>query len=280
MCDLFNRMKKLFIIRFNRKPVIQRVTGILRWSIVLILSALLLGGHYLLSAVFATLVAIIFLSIVLVCKKVEETNIHSMVDNCTYAAQRTVDIMMGRIKDMVQSDSAKKEQESYEACRSAILCTQKVVVEMENVLDTVQARLEEQNTMLKDYVLPELGIFISDSEDEWVQCDVLGSDIPYGLISLRISNRLRSVGINTFADLVPCNDHDVLSIPDFGPSSLERVKQLLSLMGLHLGMTIKNEDGIWYYKRKEPDCMISDMDEPLSAEEEILAEENDSEERV
>lgn len=280
MCDLFNRMKKLFIIRFNRKPVVQRVTGILRWSIVLILSALLLGGHYLLAAVFATLVALIFLSIVLVCKKVEETNIHSMVDNCTYAAQRTVDIMMGRIKDMAQSDSAKKEQESYEACRSAILCTQKVVVGMENVLDTVQARLEEQNSMLKDYVLPELGIFISDSEDEWVQCDVLGSDIPYGLISLRISNRLRSVGINTFADLVLCNDHDVLSIPDFGPSSLERVKQLLSLMGLHLGMTIKNEDGIWYYKREEPDCMVSDMDEPLSAEDEILAEENDSEERV
>lgn len=280
MCYLFNRMKKLFIIRFNRKPVVQRVTGILRWSIVLILSALLLGGHYLLSAVFATLVALIFLSIVLVCKKVEETNIHSMVDNCTYAAQRTVDIMMGRIKDMAQSDSAKKEQESYEACRSAILCTQKVVVGMENVLDTVQARLEEQNSMLKDYVLPELGIFISDSEDEWVQCDVLGHEIPYGLISLRISNRLRSVGINTFADLVPCNDHDILCIPDFGPSSLERVKQLLSLMGLHLGMTIKNEDGIWYYKREEPDCMVSDMDEPLSAEDEILAEENDSEERV
>lgn len=280
MCDLFNRMKKLFIIRFNRKPVVQRVTGILRWSIVLILSALLLGGHYLLSAVFATLVALIFLSIVLVCKKVEETNIHSMVDNCTYAAQRTVDIMMGRIKDMAQSDSAKKEQESYEACRSAILCTQKVVVGMENVLDTVQARLEEQNSMLKDYVLPELGIFISDSEDEWVQCDVLGSDIPYGLISLRISNRLRSVGINTFAELVPYNDHDILRIPDFGPSSLERVKQLLSLMGLHLGMTIKNEDGIWYYKREEPDCMVSDMDEPLSAEDEILVEENDSEERV
>ena len=280
MCNFFKKVKNLFIERFNRKPVILRIKGILCWSLTLIFSALLLGGHFLLAAVFATLVALIYLAIVLACKKVEETNISSMVDNCNYAAHRTVDVMLARIKEMAQSEQAMKELEDYDSCRSAIMETRQLLDVMQEDLDNVQLSLSEQSSMMKDYVLPELGIYISDEKDAWVQCDALGREIPYGLISLRISNRLKDAGIDTFADLVSRSDNEILYLPDFGPSSLERVKQLLSLMGLHLKMTIKEEDGFWYYTREDAEERCPAVEEPLTAEEEILAEEKESEDRI
>lgn len=281
MCNFFNRMKNAFIARFNSKPLLTRVTGILCWSLALIISALLLGGHFILAAVFVTLVALFYLSIVFVCKKVEEANARCMADNCTYTAHRTVGILIERIKDMAQSELAGEELKEYDDCQSAIMETRRLAEGMQGKIDRMEVCLNEQDSMLKNHVLPELGIYISDTADEWAQCDILGREIPYGLISVRISNRLKSVGINTFADLVQCSDNLILSIPDFGPSSLERIKQLLALMGLHLDMVIKQEDGIWYYRRDNAECIEpADMEKPQSAEEEILAEENESEERV
>ena len=276
MCNFFKRMKSAFIVRFNRKPILSRVTGILCWSFVLVLSALMLGGHFVLAAAFASLVALFYLAVVFVCKKVEEANARCMADNCTYTAHRTVGILLDRFKDLAQSEQAKEEQESCEACRSAILNARKTVDKMHEMLDNLHVHLCKQVSMLKDFVLPELGIYVSDTKDDWVQCDALGSEIPYGLISVRISNRLKSVGINTFAELVQCSESVILCIPDFGSSSLERVKQLLDLMGLHLDMVIKQEDGIWYYKREDAECIDTDMEKPFSAEDEILAEGNDN----
>lgn len=280
MCNFFNRMKYAFISRFNRKPILSRVTGILCWSLVLILSALMLGGHFVLAAVFASLVALVYLSVVFVYKKVEEANARCMADNCTYTAHRTVGILLDRFKEMAQSDLVKEEQETHEACISAVLNTHQAIDKMHEVLDNLHVRLSEQVSMLKDFVLPELGIYVSDTKEDWVQCDALGREIPYGLISVRISNRLKSVGINTFAQLVQCSENVILCIPDFGPSSLERVKQLLTLMGLHLDMVIKQEDGIWYYKREDAECIDTYSEEPLSAEDELLTEENANEKRV
>ena len=266
MCCNLKEMKHLFIARFNRKPITKRISGILCWSIGLIATALLLSGHCLWAFAFVTLVALAYLAIVLACKKIEEVNIHSMVDNCTYAAQRTVDIMLARIKDMAESDVARKEMEKDNCCQAAIMNTMNAVNEM--------------NGILKDHILPELGIYISETEEDWVRCDVLGREIPHGLISLRISNRLSDEGINTFADLVRCSENEILYIPDFGSSSLERIKQLLSLMGLHLKMTIKKEDDIWYFRREDPSCNSTVVKEPVTAEDELLNEESDKEDRV
>lgn len=279
MYSLFKKMKKAFIDRFKRKPLIIRIKGILCWSLTLILSALILGGHFLLAAVFATLIALVYMAIVLACKEVEETNLSSMVDNCSYAAHRTVEIMLERVKEMAQSEQAMKELEDYDSCRSAVMATHQRVAEIQEDLRNVQLCLCDQNSMLKDYVLPELGIYFSDEEDDWVQCDVLDRKIPYGLISLRISNRLRDAGINTFADLVSRSENEILCLPDFGPSSVERVKQLLSLMDLHLKMTIKNEDGIWYYRR-ENHAEESVSNDAVTAEDELLGDESDKEEHV
>lgn len=280
MCCKLKKMKRIFIARFNRKPVTKRISSILCWSIGLITTAILLSGHFLCAFGFMTLVAIAYLAIVLVCKKIEELNIHSMVNNCTYAANRTVDIMLTRFKDIADSDVARKEMEKDNCCRAAIMNTMNAVDDMQDTMDNLYGRVDEMNTILKDHVLPELGIYISDVNENWVRCDVLGREIPYGLISLRISNRLSDEGIITFADLVRCSENEILYIPDFGPSSLERVKQLLSLMGLHLKMTIKKENDIWYYKREESSCNSPVVKEPITAEDELLNEESDNEDRV
>ena len=280
MCYNLKKMKRLFIARFNRKPVTKRISCILCWSIGLITTALMLSGQFLCAFAFVTLIALAYLAIVLACKKIEELNIHSMVNNCTYAAHRTVDIMLSRIKDMAESDVARNEMEKDNCCRAAIMNTMNAVDAMQDTMDNLYGRVDEMNTILKDHVLPELGIYISDADEDWVRCDVLGREIPYGLISLRISNRLSDEGIITFADLVRCSENEILYIPDFGPSSLERIKQLLSLMGLHLKMTIKKEDDVWYYKREESSVDSVADKEPITAEDELLKEESDKEDRV
>lgn len=280
MCCKLKKMKRRFILRFNRKPVTKRITGILCWSIGLITIALLLSGHFLWALAFVTLVTLAYLAILLVCKKIEEMNIHGMVDNCTYAAHRTVDIMLERIRNMAESSEARHAQEVNAYCQSAIIQTNETLDEMEETLDCLCRRVDDMNTILKDHVLPEMGIYISETDEDWVQCDVLGQKIPYGLISLRISNRLRDEGINTFADLVRCSENEILYIPDFGPSSLERIKQLLSLMGLHLNMTIKREDDVWYYKREDERYESPLFDEPMTAEDELLNEDSDNGKRI
>ena len=75
MCCKLKKMKRLFIARFNRKPVTKRISCILCWSIGLITAALLLSGQFLCAFAFVTLIALAYLAIVLACKKIEELNI-------------------------------------------------------------------------------------------------------------------------------------------------------------------------------------------------------------
>ena len=280
MCCKFKNMKQAFIARFNRKPLTRRISGILCWSVGLITAALILSGCFLTAFAFVSLIAFAYLALVLACKKIEEQNIRCMVNNCTFAAHRTVDIMLERIGKMSESDIARKEMEKDNYCRAAIMNTMNAIDNMQETMDNLYEHVDEMNGILKDHVFPELGIYISETDEDWVRCDVLGREIPYGLISLRISNRLNDEGINTFADLVRCSENEILYIPDFGPSSLERIKQLLSLMGLHLKMTIKKEDDIWYYKCEDSSCDCADGEDSMTAEEELLKKESDKENRV
>ena len=53
-------------------------------------------------------------------------------------------------------------------------------------------------------------------------------------------------------------------------------------MGLHMKMTIKKEDDIWYYKREGStvDSVAQVQEEAVTAEDELLKEESDNEDRV
>jgi len=80
-----------------RKPVTWRIKRILCWSLGLIMAALLLGGHFTLAFVFATLTAIVYLTFILLCKKMES------ISECV--AKRTADDMARRLNDKNEKEN-------------------------------------------------------------------------------------------------------------------------------------------------------------------------------
>ena len=261
MYNIFKSMKQFYMARFTRKPLARRITNTLCWSLGLIMAALLLSGHFALAFVLATTIALGYLSMMMLCKKMEAISANTIGSTSVYTAKRTVDNVIEALKALLEE---RNNDESIE--------------KIHDIAESTNIKVSAMNDVLNEHILPEMGIYLSDKDEEdgnWIRCDVLGREIPYGLISLRISNRLNDEGIKTFADLVRCSEKEILYIPDFGPSSLERIKQLLSLMGLHLKMNIKKDDGVWYYLDEQEKFVAPVVDEPLTAEDEILADETE-----
>ncbi|MCS7163428.1 MAG: DNA-directed RNA polymerase subunit alpha [Thermodesulfovibrio sp.] len=60
-------------------------------------------------------------------------------------------------------------------------------------------------------------------------------------LSVRAYNCLKSAGINTIAELVQKSENELLKTKNFGRRSLEEIKEVLSNLGLKLGMRINPE---------------------------------------
>ncbi len=61
-------------------------------------------------------------------------------------------------------------------------------------------------------------------------------------LSVRSANCLKSAGIKQIKDLVVKSEYDLLKTPNFGRKSLSEIKDVLSTMGLRLGMTQEEVD--------------------------------------
>ena len=59
-------------------------------------------------------------------------------------------------------------------------------------------------------------------------------------LSVRSANCLKNDNIIYIGDLVLKSESDMLRTPNFGRKSLNEIKEVLSQMGLHLGMEISN----------------------------------------
>jgi DNA-directed RNA polymerase subunit alpha len=60
-------------------------------------------------------------------------------------------------------------------------------------------------------------------------------------LSVRAHNCLKNADIKTIADLVQRSEHDMLRTKNFGRKSLNEIKEILTGMGLHLGMRVDTE---------------------------------------
>lgn len=60
-------------------------------------------------------------------------------------------------------------------------------------------------------------------------------------LSVRAHNCLKNANIKTIADLVQRSEHDMLRTKNFGRKSLNEIKEILSSMGLHLGMRVDTD---------------------------------------
>jgi DNA-directed RNA polymerase subunit alpha len=96
----------------------------------------------------------------------------------------------------------------------------------------------------------QLQLFINFEEPQQEKPEELASELPFNKnllmkvdeleLSVRSANCLKNDNIIYIGDLVQKTEAEMLRTPNFGRKSLNEIKEVLSQMGLHLGMKIPN----------------------------------------
>lgn len=96
----------------------------------------------------------------------------------------------------------------------------------------------------------QLQIFITFEEPKQKKSELDKPDLPFNPsllkkvdeleLSVRSANCLKNDNIVYIGDLIQKSEAEMLRTPNFGRKSLNEIKEVLSGMGLHLGMTVEN----------------------------------------
>jgi DNA-directed RNA polymerase subunit alpha len=96
----------------------------------------------------------------------------------------------------------------------------------------------------------QLQLFINFEEPQAAQPEAKHEEIPFNKnllrkvdeleLSVRSANCLKNDNIVYIGDLVQKSEAEMLRTPNFGRKSLNEIKEVLTQMGLHLGMEIPN----------------------------------------
>jgi DNA-directed RNA polymerase subunit alpha len=96
----------------------------------------------------------------------------------------------------------------------------------------------------------QLQLFINFEEPKAISAEEAREELPFNKnllrkvdeleLSVRSANCLKNDNIIYIGDLVQKTEADMLRTPNFGRKSLNEIKEVLSQMGLHLGMEIPN----------------------------------------
>lgn len=95
----------------------------------------------------------------------------------------------------------------------------------------------------------QLQVFITFEEPKETTQEEKGDDLPFNPallkkvdeleLSVRSANCLKNDNIVYIGDLVQKSENDMLRTPNFGRKSLNEIKEVLTAMGLHLGMQVE-----------------------------------------
>jgi DNA-directed RNA polymerase subunit alpha len=80
-------------------------------------------------------------------------------------------------------------------------------------------------------------------------------------LSVRSRNCLKKMNIKTLGDLTRVSEHQLLSSKNFGETSLQEIKDMLSSKGLHLGQSL--EEGSTFERRFTATQQLSDQEQAL-----------------
>ncbi|MGQ0526994.1 MAG: DNA-directed RNA polymerase subunit alpha [Alphaproteobacteria bacterium] len=113
----------------------------------------------------------------------------------------------------------------------------------------------------------QLQIFVNFDEPEESRDSEEASELPFNRnllrkvdeleLSVRSANCLKNDNIVYIGDLVQKSEGDMLRTPNFGRKSLNEIKEVLSNMGLHLGMQVEG------WPPENMDELIKKVDEPF-----------------
>ncbi len=76
-------------------------------------------------------------------------------------------------------------------------------------------------------------------------------------LSVRSANCLKNDNIVYIGDLVQRSESDMLRTPNFGRKSLNEIKEVLEVMGLHLGMQVES------WPPENIDMLAKSLEEPF-----------------
>jgi DNA-directed RNA polymerase subunit alpha len=118
-------------------------------------------------------------------------------------------------------------------------------------VETNGAITPEDSVAVAARILQEmLKLFINFEEPQTATAEEKGHDLPFNRnllrkvdeleLSVRSANCLKNDNIVYIGDLVQKTEAEMLRTPNFGRKSLNEIKEVLSNMGLHLGMEIPN----------------------------------------
>jgi DNA-directed RNA polymerase subunit alpha len=95
----------------------------------------------------------------------------------------------------------------------------------------------------------QLQVFVNFEEPEEAKSKEEGEELPFNRnllrkvdeleLSVRSANCLKNDNIVYIGDLVQKSESDMLRTPNFGRKSLNEIKEVLTIMGLHLGMQVE-----------------------------------------
>ncbi len=113
----------------------------------------------------------------------------------------------------------------------------------------------------------QLQVFVNFEEPEEAKGKEEGEELPFNRnllrkvdeleLSVRSANCLKNDNIVYIGDLVQKSESDMLRTPNFGRKSLNEIKEVLTAMGLHLGMQVEG------WPPENIDELMKKVDEPF-----------------
>ena len=134
---------------FTRKPLARRITNTLCWSLGLIIGALLLSGHFVLAFMLTPAIAIGYLCMMMLYKKMEAISVNTIESTSVYTAKRTVNNVIEALKSLLEERN-KDER----------------IDEIQDMVNSICLKVSTMNDVLNDHILPEMGIYLSDVDEE------------------------------------------------------------------------------------------------------------------
>lgn len=115
---------------------------------------------------------------------------------------------------------------------------QRALTQAANVLKGhISLLLLEEEPVVKEEEIIE--VEEANEDDPVVYNENLRKSVDELELSVRSSNCLKNANIRTLSDLVQKTEHEMLRTKNFGRKSLNEIKEILSLMGLHFNMKIE-----------------------------------------
>ena len=113
-------------------------------------------------------------------------------------------------------------------------------VSPENAVAYAAKILKEHLTMFINFEEEPLGLEEKASEEPPTLNENLYRSVNELELSVRAANCLRNANIRFIGELVQKSEQEMLKTKNFGRKSLNEIKEILTEMGLHLGMKLEN----------------------------------------